>query len=783
MSSFNYTPDQLADICDARLTGNLSQQWTRTVSRLIIDSRSPLVDLDVMFCAIRGAADGHRYVGQMYDRGVRVFLVGHDIETGRYPEALFLVVKDVEQAIIAIAEDYRESLTGTTFIGITGSVGKTVVKELLFKALMTKAVVERSPRSWNSRLGVPLSICSFDSDDKFAIVEVGIDHSGSMESLAHMVRPTIGILTPITTEHDSGFTSRDEKIREKVMLFKDSRFIVYSHDDDVERILTEECPEAVLIPVNGDFNIKAVEEITHLLGYKCTELDTHEPTNRLDVHEGINDCVIILDDFTADVESMRHALDFMHRRAGAPRKATVIMTDLLQPCGTDPLHIYETAAALLRAADVTRLITIGSEAVNYSGLFHNIEVDNVPTVDAFLDSYDINDFSGETILVFGHPYDSVKRIATGLAAPRHDTTLDINLDALVHNFNYYRSLVKPSTGMIAMVKASAYGVGAVEVAKTLQAQGASYLAVAVIDESIELRRGGVTMPILVLNPITSNFRALFDYKLQPAVFSLRELEALREAARRAGIGCFDIHIKLDTGMHRVGFTEPELPALIEALHSAEDIRVSTVFSHLATADCTDLNDYTQGQIERFDRMSSQIMAGLPYPVKRHLLNTAGIMRFPDAQYDYVRLGIGLYGISPLEKSEGLSTVATLKTTIISLHSWQAGDTIGYGCKGRITRPSLIATVPVGYADGLNRHLGNGAAKFVVRGVECPTIGNICMDLCMVDVTDVAGVTIGDEVEIFGRQMPIERLASTLDTIPYEVLASVAPRVKRVYFRD
>lgn len=783
MSNFNYTPDQLADICDATLTGNMSQQWTRTVSRLIIDSRSPIVDLDVMFCAIKGAADGHLYVGQMYDRGVRVFLVGHDFETGRYPEALFLVVKDVEQAIIAIAEDRRAPLSDTTFIGITGSVGKTVVKELLYKALLSKAVVERSPRSWNSRLGVPLSICSFDSDDKFAIVEVGIDHAGSMAALERLVRPAIGILTPITAEHDSGFASRDEKIREKVKLFKDSKFIIYSHADDVEQILTEECPDAVLIAVTGDFNINAVDEVTQLLGYKCSDLDNHEPTNRLDVHEGINDCVIILDDFTADVESMRHALDFMHRRAASPRKATVIMTDLLQPCGTDPIQIYETAAALLHAADVTRLITIGTEAINYSGLFHNIEVDNIPTTDAFLDSYDINDFSGETILVFGHPYDAMQRIATLLAAPRHDTTLDINLDALVHNFNYYRSLVKPTTGMIAMVKASAYGVGAVEVAKTLQAQGASYLAVAVIDEGIELRRGGVTMPILVLNPITANFRALFDYGLQPAVFSLRELEALREAARRAGIGTFDVHIKLDTGMHRVGFTEPELPGLIDALREADDVRVSTVFSHLATADCPDLNDYTRGQIDLFGRMSSEIIAALPYPVKRHLLNTAGIVRFPDAQYDYVRLGIGLYGISPLESSEGLNTVATLKTTIISLHSWQPGDTVGYGCKGKITRPSLIATVPVGYADGLNRHLGNGAAKFVVRGVECPTIGNICMDLCMVDVTDVPGVSIGDEVEIFGRQMPIGLIAHTLDTIPYEVLASVAPRVKRVYFRD
>lgn len=777
-----YTSKEIARIVEGEHYGS----ETTKIRHLAIDSRSPLSEslaAATMFCALGGANDGHRYIAQMFACGVRTFLVKHlPAEPGK---ATYIVIDDVEAAITRLARHYRESLVDTTFIGITGSVGKTSIKELLYETLLQQTTVARSPRSWNSRIGVPLSVCGVDNKDKVAIIEAGIDRPGTMGTLESIVKPQIGILTPITNEHDAGFESRRQKIAEKLKLFKDSSVILYPDGNpELADMLHLEYSDRKLVAVGGDFNRAVVAEIMYLLGFGKFEIPDHEFfSNRIDVHEGVNDCVMLFDEFTADAGSLCHALDFMSRRSTSTRTSTIILSDLLHTPDADLDALYNDVAQSLADAGVSRVIAIGSEIATRAASFAPMKFESVASVDDFLRDYDINDFSSETIMIFGRPKDDMTRIKSMLESPRHDTTLEINLDSVVHNFNYYRSLLKPTTKLVAMVKASAYGTGAVEISKTLQSQGAGYLAVAVVDEGVELRRGGITMPIMVLNPITGNYKALFDYNLEPSIFSMRELDTLSRAASRAGVECFRAHIKLDTGMHRVGFTEPELDALIEKLHTTENLEVASIFSHLATADCLDKDEYTAYQLDNYRRMSQRIVDVLPYKVLRHVLNTAGIMRFADHQYDMVRLGIGLYGVSPLPGETDLRPVATLRSTIISIHRWKAGTCIGYGCRGVLNRDSVIATVAIGYADGLDRHLSRGNASFVVKGVGCKTVGNICMDQCMIDVTDVPDAAPGDLVEIFGEHMPLERIAATLDTIPYEVISTVAPRVKRIYYRD
>ena len=778
-----YSVSQIKNICSAKCLGPHDDL---NVNSLIFDTRSISNPSGAMFCAITTeAADGHAYIFDAYTRGVRIFMVEHmPKQADRMPDAVFLQVDSVLKAIEKLAKDCRDNVK-VPVIAITGSQGKTVVKEMLFQG--SDDQISRSPRSWNSRLGVPVSLTMADTDgSKAYAIEVGIDRPGDMAELQKIVRPDYGVFTGITSEHDAGFDSKEQKIREKLLLFSGVKKLFYNASDtDVDRLVKESLPTEKLVPViSEDFQTVdklLAQAVAAELGIKNFK-DSPAVTNRLEVHDGVNDCIMIYDAFTNDFESLKTSLDFLRRRASQFRSATVIMGE---PFGHLDASKAEEYARAIADYGVKRLVVIGPEISKCQDIFAKyVDVESVASTDEFLSKYGINDFSSETILLFGGPCEEFRQVKRLLEDARHDTVLEVNLDAIVHNWNFYRSYLKPTTGMIAMVKASAYGIGSLEISKTLQAQGAAYLAVAVIDEGVELRRGGITMPIVVLNPVTTNYRALFHNRLEPSVFSLKELQTLVSEARKAGIKEFKAHIKLDTGMHRVGFLESEIPALLEALKDAPELRVASIFSHLATADCPDQPEYTQMQLDNFERMSSAIMAGLPYPVKRHILNTAGIMTHGECQYDMVRLGIGLYGISPLpDMPTDLRTVATLKSTIISIKHWPAGTTIGYARRGYLSRPSVIATVPIGYADGLDRHLSRGNASFVVNGHLCPTVGNICMDQCMIDITNVPDPALGDTVEIFGNQNPVESLAEILDTIPYELLTSVSPRVKRLYFRD
>ncbi|MDE6301177.1 MAG: alanine racemase [Muribaculaceae bacterium] len=747
------------DIC--RVTGGISD-GTGEVTNMVFDTRSVRKPEGTMFCAIRTAsADGHRYIQHAYASGIRMFLVEQRPEDSCH-DAVFVIVDSVTEALERLAAEARARIERHTVIGITGSRGKTIVKEMLFNAL--KAVgqkVWRSPRSWNSRLGVPVSLINAPENADIYIFEAGIDSTGGMEPLESMIRPNFGIMTSITDAHSSGFSNLSEKIAEKALLFKNCAKIVADNSEPlVGYTLLEACPDASICLTDGrtpaERNIAVTEGAMSALGYPDTDLsELPQPDNRIDVFQGVNNCLVLLDRFTPDTQSLEEALDFMHRRMIAGRTNTVITT---ADAASDPQN-----AELFARYGITRII---------------------PADDTFFDNFDSADFQGETILIAGGASELFDNIRNSIESPRHDTVFEINLNSIIHNINYYRSLLAPGTGIVGMVKAQGYGTGALEVAKTLQAQGADYLAVAVIDEGVELRRGGITMPVMVLNPVTSNYGAMFRHNLEPSVFSLPELRLLARKARHYGIKNFKAHVKLDTGMHRVGFTPDEIPELIEELRRNPEIHVASIFSHLATADCPDQEDYTRLQLDTFKDQSERLVAALPYPVRRHILNTAGIQTHPDHHYDMVRLGIGLYGVSPVPvPSDTLATVATLKSTIISLRHWPAGTTIGYGRRGVLNRDSVIATVAIGYADGINRHLGRGNASFIVDGVACPTVGNICMDQLMIDVTDVPDVKVGDEVEIYGTRQPVEHLAEILDTIPYELIATVSPRVARIYYND
>lgn len=744
------------------------------IKYLTTDSRSVFDPARTAFAALRtDLADGHRYIRSLIDSGVRTLLVEYIPDDCGGKDAEFIVVDSVEQALRDIAR--ARVGNNTSGIVVTGSRGKTKVKELLYRALLAAGKrVRRSPGSWNSAVGVALSLwdarrdITMDDNDFTIVTEAAIDGPGQAAKIVGCIRDShkIGVITDITDEHDGAFASHADKIREKAAIVAHCDVIFYNDSDpELFPALRRAAPAARLVPVSPRSLPDDCPTVYHALAKSVLSLDSMPEipltSTRVEITETTNGCTVLRDYFTADVRSLENTLDTMRRHLTPVQDPVLVLGPLVE-------GDVELAEEVAGRFGVQRVIRVADAAT-------------------FVAEHPVESFSNNLIVVFGEGSGDFDSVAASLRSAAHDTTLEVDLDAIVHNYNYYRSLVPAGTGIIAMVKASAYGLGAVEIGKTLQSHGAAALAVAVVDEGVALRKAGITMPVIVLNPVTNRYPSLFANRLEPAVFSVEELNRLVTEAARAGVTDYPVHIKLDTGMHRVGFIADQIPALIERLlrPDAAHVRVASVFSHLATADCLDMDEYTLGQVAEFNRLYSMLSEGIGSRPARHLLNTAGMMRFAeDVRFERARLGIGLYGISPFDgpQSARLRTVAALRTTIISLKHWPAGTPIGYGCRGRVERTSVIATIPIGYADGINRHLGRGNALFRVRGVDCPTVGNICMDLCMIDVTDVPGVCVGDSVEIFGPEIPVERLAVALDTIPYEILTSVSPRVKRTYFR-
>lgn len=755
------------------------------IEDIIVDSRAIYRPSNTLFAALKTAvADGHNYVADAWRAGVKAFLVEHIPAGMDGCDATFIVVSSVEEALGTLAKRCVEDIEQG--IVVTGSYGKTTVKEFIYRALLSQTSVRRSPRSWNSGIGLPLSLWETTSTPvpTWIITEAAIDAPGQATRIADILGCShgIGVITPITDEHDSAFSSHFAKVDAKIDIVRGCNTIFYAVTDPVlaEKLACLEGKKLIAVHETSPGSIlkDLAKAVVDYLGFDSHVIDDISPVNRRrQIEDGSYSNIIVRDYFTPDLRSLRDALDFFRRHSVPDKHSVLFLSGLLHaPMPDDELvALYEDAFKLAREYGVDDVVCTAA------GLPSNMS--QMGCEQALLAKYHAGElYRNSQILHFGLD----KAFADAFETAGHDTTVTVDLDALVHNYNYFRHLLPPGTGMVAMVKASAYGLGAVEIGKTLQSLGASYLAVAVIEEALQLREAGITMPIMVLNPVTNRYSALFAHSIEPAVFSLDELDHLLAEAAAAGVNNVPIHLKLDTGMHRVGFIENDIPALVERLSSTDGVEVKSIFSHLATADCTDKDAYTLIQLEKFDVMARQIEEGLGVKVKHHILNTAGMMRFADRiDYSMARLGIGLYGISPVDglDQDALKPVATFRSRIISLKHWPAGTPIGYGCRGVTSRDSVIATIPVGYADGLNRRLGNGNTTFYIKGVECPTIGNICMDLCMVDVTEVPDVAVGDSVEIFGTHIPVQRIADTLGTIPYEIFTSVAPRVKRIYTKS
>lgn len=822
----NYSISQIADI----LKLPQPNMPAMNINTLLTDSRSLTYPEQSLFFALHTRNnDGHKYLQGLYNKGVRNFVVEYVPSSMQsIDDANFLVVPNVKLALQAIARHHRQLFT-VPVVGITGSKGKTTVKEWLYQLLQDDFNVVRSPRSYNSQIGVPLSIWKMDKDTQLAIFEAGISQVDEMPSLQSMIRPNLGIITNIGNEHQEGFASIKSKCEEKIALFRDCDCIIYNGDDClISEVIESSCTtvkeiawstkdsdrplfiskiekgqdsttiDYFYLQNNSSFTIPFVadsdiENAIHCLAVMLYMGRTpsviaermgnlsHVGT-RLNVVEGVNNCSLIYDSYTSDLHSLTPALDFMLRRSSATQSMTVILSDVMHET-MEPSTLYKTIAHLLKQKNVDRVIGIGEEISKYSRYFDGNSMFYLSTSE-FLASISTSDFVNELVLVKGASRFNFEQVIDVLEAKQHETVLEVNLDAVVHNYNFYRSRVRPETGIVCMVKASGYGAGSYELAKTMQAQGAAYLAVAAFDEGVDLRKAGITMPIMVLNPKVVNYKALFAYSLEPEIYSFEILHEIIREAEKYGITDYPVHIKLDTGMHRLGFLEKDMPELVSILSSQKAITPKSVFSHLAAADCPDMDDYTLQQFDYFYRCCEKLQSGFSHHILRHILNSTGITRFPEHQCDMVRLGICLYGIPTMSdgSQDKLRPVSSLHTVILSIKEWEAGTTIGYSRRGLLHRKSRIATIPVGYADGIDRHLGNGRSEVFIKGHRCPTVGNICMDICMIDVTDV-DCNVGDAVEIFGDNIPVVELADKLDTIPYEILTSISTRVKRVYYRE
>lgn len=820
-----YKIEEIVTLTGARRYGHAEAE----VEWLLTDSRSLVYPETSLFFAIKTASgDGHDFIQELYQRGVRNFVVT-SLPLNRetvYPDANFLQIPSALKALQRLAERHREQYN-IPVIGITGSNGKTMVKEWLNQLLSPTTKTTRSPRSYNSQTGVPLSVWLLDETTQLGIFEAGISQPGEMEALRDIIQPTIGVMVSLGSAHQENFGSMEEKCREKLRLFKDCEILVYCSDDEI----TDRCVKLGKIShrllswskidtnaplfirnINkkgGETEIKytyngktgrytipfvddaSINDSIHCLAV-CLYLkktpdeiakgmQSLEPlAMRLEVTQGINNCTIINDTYNSDVNSLDIALDFMNRRAAeTSNRKIVILSDILQS-GMESGELYSKVAEMVNSRKPQLFIGVGKEIGKNSNYF-KISSKFFNTTEELIESGELNGISGDTVLLKGARKFGFERIYDLLTKKVHETTLNVNLGAIVENLNHYRSFMKHETKIVCMVKASAYGSGALEVSRTLQEHGVDYLAVAVADEGVALRNAGITANIMVMNPEMTAFRTMLQYNLEPEIYSFRILDAMIREAKREGVTHYPIHVKIDSGMHRLGFLPGEIDELISRLKAQNAVVPRSVFSHFVGSDGEMFNDFTKKQFDVYNEASLKLQKSFPDKILRHICNTAGIERFPEYHLDMVRLGLGLYGIDPFT-NKTIHNVATLRTTILQIHDVKKEDTVGYSRKGQLTRDSRIAAIPIGYADGLDRHLGCGNGYCLVNNKKAPYVGNICMDVAMIDVTDIP-CKEGDSVEIFGNNLPVTALSDILGTIPYEILTSVSERVKRIYYKD
>jgi alanine racemase len=795
-----------------------------TISTLLTDSRRISNPAGSLFFALSGRRNGHEFIAEAYAAGVRNFVVKQGPEL-MMPEANFLIVDNVLIALQTLAA-YHRSRFNLEVIGITGSNGKTIVKEWLYQLLAADKNIVRNPKSYNSQIGVPLSVWQINEKNNLGIFEAGISTVDEMDGLEAIIQPSIGVLTHIGPAHDEGFTDRRQKVLEKLKLFKNCRLLVHNYEqliDFTDDIPVENCftwsrefnqadlyvfSETVITKnfyLRARFKDKEIECLIPFLdeasienaivcwavmlamGYKPAEADKRierlsAVSMRLELKNGINNCSVIDDSYNSDIQSLEIALNFLNQQNQHAKK-TLILSDIFQS-GLQPDVLYRQVAEMISAKKIDKFVGVGEALMNHQDYF------DVPEKYFYTDTSDMLrhlrtlNFKEETILIKGSRRFEFERISRTLVQKAHETVLEINLNALLNNLNFYRSKLKPGVKVMAMVKAFSYGSGTYEVANILQYNKVDYLAVAYIDEGVSLRNTGITLPIMVLNPEASAFDKLTEYKLEPVIYSFELFDDYIKYARQQNVLNYPIHLKIDTGMHRLGFENNDIETLCELLEENRYVHIQSVFSHLVGSEAKEHDAFTLKQISNFEKAFKQIEKVLGYKVIKHICNTSGIMRWPNAQYNMVRLGIGLYGIdAAVPPSESaLQPIASLKTSISQVKKIRAGETISYNRSGTLLKDGKIATVRIGYADGYLRAFGNGVGKMLVKGVLVPTIGNITMDMCMLDISGVDAEE-GDEVIIFNEQQRIEELAQQIGTIPYEILTNISQRVKRVYFYE
>jgi alanine racemase len=798
------------------------------VEHLLIDSRKLVFPQRSLFFALSGQRrDGHEYIPELYDRGVRCFVVEREPDLELMPEAGFLVVPDTRKALQQSAAKHRQRFTYPV-VGITGSNGKTIVKEWANHVLSSNFRIVRSPRSYNSQLGVPLSVWQMREDHELALIEAGISRTGEMAALEAVVQPDIGVFTHIGDAHAEGFRDKAEKVREKMILFRNCKTLVccadhgpiveearrqglqvftWGKDAQNQLQLTKEelllhvsvmhcsyagMPFTFEIPF---LDAASRENAMHccalmlLMGLPVTAVQERMRTlpalsMRLEWKEGINRTVIINDSYSADVDSLQLALDFLVQQQQQTQR-TVILSDIFQS-GRPDQELYARVAQLLRQKNIQRLIGIGPAISAQAEAFVSAGLETMffPATEVFLEQFHPAWFKDEAILLKGARSFAFERIARVLEKKVHQTVLEINLASVTHNLRQYQQALNPDTRIMAMVKAFSYGTGAYEIASLLQFHRVDYLTVAYADEGVELRKAGIRLPIMVMNAEPGSFPLLAGYDLQPELYSMDMAAELARFLQSEGITGFPVHIKLDTGMHRLGFSVEEVPALAAWLNAQDLFRVQSVFSHLVASEDPREDVFTRQQEASFLAACARMREGLGYDFLRHIANTAAIRRHPHLQLDMVRLGIGLYGIDPGMTGPGqLQEVSRLRSTIAQVRRVAAGETVGYNRKGRLNRDSRVATIRIGYADGYPRSLGNGAGKVWIRGASYPVVGNVCMDMTMVDITDGPDIRAGEEVVLFGPELSVGLVARWAGTIPYEILTGISQRVQRVYFED
>jgi alanine racemase len=809
------------------IKGDFSQFITDyPISHLSTDSRRIIYNDSSLFFAIQGKIhDGHHYIDELYRRNIRQFIIEkQDFNSDKYPLANIFLCESSILALQELAAHYRNQFN-LKILGITGSNGKTIVKEWISLMLSWKFNVVKSPKSFNSQIGVPLSIWQINESHNFGVFEAGISTSGEMVRLEKIIKPDIGIFTNLGSAHDEGFSSRNEKLAEKLRLFSNAQVLIYNLDDELVHLtVLEKLPQTRKVTWGlsspADYHVKdislnegkskltithnalqseftlnfsdqaSIENITHCIvfflysGWKVSEIQEglntlHNISMRLEMKKGINDTYLIDDTYNNDLGGLEIALNYLSNQ-NQRNKKSLILSDILQS-GMPVSKLYQQTAEIINQNTIDKIIGIGSE-IKYIEKYLKTKFHWFKDTETFREQFDLDNFNNEIILVKGARNFGLESVIAYLQEKIHGTVLEINLDALSHNLNVYRSYLKPSTKLMVMVKALAYGSGSVEVANLLEFHKIDYLGVAYTDEGVTLRKNGINLPIMIMNPSLDSFDKILEFRLEPEIYSLKLLKEIDRYIKKINRP-LNIHIKLDTGMNRLGFEPGDIDELISILKKNSFIEIASVFSHLSSADDAEHDNFTLHQIDLFTGITENIQNKTSRNFIRHIANSAAIIRYPEYHFDMVRLGIGLYGYDATGIiNEQLRSIGTLRTEISQIKKLHRGDSVGYGRKGVIEKESTIATIAIGYADGFFRAFGNKKACVWVNGSLAPVIGNVCMDMTMIDISGIKAQE-GDEVIIFGDELPLISLAEKIHTIPYEILTNISERVKRIYISE